>query len=91
MGLEKKVLIRKHPLARGVRITGKELESEWVEDKSIWKESEIDPDEKDMRLMFAVALQREVEFIMLNHIWETFSRTGNPPKMCHFVPIFEGP
>ena len=25
------------------------------------------------------------------YIWETFDRTVNSPKSCHFAPIFEGP
>ena len=68
-GLQRLVMRRKFPMARGIKITGKELEGEWSNEKSIWLEADIDPDEKQVKLLFAVALQKEVEYILFNHVY----------------------
>ena len=69
MGIKNMVMQRKNKGGRRPKVTGREMLSKWNEDESIWLGPVKEPDEEEKRRLLALAVGREVELVMRNHVF----------------------
>ena len=69
MGIKDMVMQRKNKGGRRPKVTGREMLSKWNEDESIWLGPVKVPDEEEKRKLLALAVGREVESVMRNHMF----------------------
>ena len=67
LGIVSLIMQRAHPNAKKLKVTGRELMNAWNEENSVLIKAEKDPDDIELRKMFAIAVSEEVRYIMSNH------------------------
>ena len=69
LGIKNMVMQRKNKGGRRPKVTGREMLSGWHEDESIWLGPTKEPNVEEKRRLLALAVGREVEFVMRNHMF----------------------
>ena len=69
LGIKDMVMQRKNKGGRRPKVTGREMANEWDDKESIWLGPVKEPDDEEKRKLLALAVGREVELVMRNHLF----------------------
>ena len=68
---------RKSNKGRKPLVTGREMESEWKDEKSCWFAAEKNLDTDKRKMLLAVLVSEEVQFVMSNHMFRFKNKLFN--------------